>query len=236
MEYSLHKSLKREYCDSSSQEEVVLGDYRIDVVDDSGTLIEIQHSSLSAIKDKCQTLLADHDLLVVKPIVRTRQLVKLDEKAGKVLSKRLSPKKGNWLTAFEELVYFTGVFPHKRLTMEFVLVDISETRFPGHGRRRRRRSTDHQVQDLELTEIIDRSQIKDSTDLFQWLPFDKIPKKFVTQDLAEACEISQGDAQRITYCLRETGAIRVLGKKGRANYYQRPVRRIKKKQKPKLTA
>ena len=160
----------------------------------------------------------------------------MEEKEGKVLSKRQSPKKGNWLTAFEELVYFTSVFPHKRLTMEFVLVDIAETRFPGHGRRRRRRSSDHQVQDLELTQIIDRSRIKDSTDLFQWLPFEKIPKKFVTKDLADACEISQDDAQRITYCLRETGAIRVLGKKGRANYYQRPIRRVKRKLKSKLIA
>ena len=50
MEYSLHKSLKEVYCDEGAQLEVVFGDYRIDVVDGSGLLIEIQHGSLSAIK------------------------------------------------------------------------------------------------------------------------------------------------------------------------------------------
>ena len=65
--------------------------------------------------------------------------------------------------------------------------------------------------------------------VFHWLPFDDIPKQFDTEDLAKAAGISRSDAQRITYCLRETGAIRPKGKRGRSNLYQRPVRRIKKK-------
>lgn len=228
MEHSLHKQLKEIYCDSASEQEVVFGEYRIDVVDEMGTLIEIQHSSLSAIKKKCQHLLASNSLLVVKPIVRNKCLIKLDQKNGKQVSKRKSPKKGNWLSAFEELVYFTDVFPHQNLTMEFLLVDIEETRFPGHGRRYRRRESDFQVQDLQLVEIVDRTTIKSATDLFNWLPFESIPKEFDTGDLAEAAGISRPDAQRVTYCLRETGAIRPKGKRGRANLYERPMRRVKK--------
>ena len=41
------------------------------------------------------------------------------------------------LDLFEELVHFTRVFPHPRLTLEVVLVEIEEWRYPGHGRRRR---------------------------------------------------------------------------------------------------
>lgn len=229
MEYSLHKQLKELYCQEDSAQEVVLGDYRIDVVDSTGTLIEIQHSSLAAIKMKCLDLLEEHAILVVKPIIRFKQLIKLSEKNGRVVSNRQSPKKGSWLTAFEELVYFRDVFPHPNLEMEFVLVDIEETRYPGHGRRRRRRQTDYEVQDLELIRVVDRSKIVMATDLFQWLPFEEIPKEFDTEDLATAVQVDRSEAQRITYCLREMGAIRAKGKRGRANFYQRPVRRIKKK-------
>lgn len=62
MEHSLHKQLKMLYCESGATQEVKLGDYRIDVVDSSGLLIEIQHSSLSAINRKCQHLLDEHRL------------------------------------------------------------------------------------------------------------------------------------------------------------------------------
>ena len=229
MEHSLHKELKSIYCCEDSRQEVVFGEYRIDVVDPRGTLVEIQHSSLSAIKTKCQHLLAANELLVVKPIVRKKQLVKLDCKGGNVLSSRKSPKQGNWLSVFEELVYFTDVFPSPNLTMEFLLVDIREIRYPGHGRRRRKRETDFQVQDLELIEIIDRSTIQNATDLFNWLPFDQIPREFDSGELATAMGASREDAQRIAYCLRETGAVRLKGKRGRSNLYQRPTRRVVKK-------
>ncbi|MEC9092957.1 MAG: hypothetical protein VX438_09650 [Planctomycetota bacterium] len=233
MEHSLHKELKSIYCCENSRQEVVFGEYRIDVVSPDGTLVEIQHSSLSAIKQKCQHLLAGNQLLVVKPIIRRKQLVKLDRKGGNPLSSRKSPKQGNWLSVFEELVYFTDVFPSPNLTMEFLLVDIREIRYPGHGRRRRKRESDFQVQDLELIEIVDRSTINHATDLFSWLPFEKIPREFDSNELADAMNATREEAQRIAYCLRETGAVRLKGKRGRSNLYQRPIRRVvKKKQKP----
>ena len=51
METSLHRDLKKLYAGDDSQTEVVLGGYRIDAVS-GGRLIEIQHGSLSAIRDK----------------------------------------------------------------------------------------------------------------------------------------------------------------------------------------
>lgn len=231
MEHSLHKQLKSVYCRGQATQEVTLGDYRIDVVAEDGTLIEIQHSSLAAIKPKCKQLLCDHQLLVVKPIIRHKQIIKLDDREGKELSSRQSPKKGSWLSAFEELVYFTDVFPHSNLVMELLLVDIRETRFPGHGRRRRRRENDFQVQDLELVEVVDQVEIRNAYDLFKFLPFEEIPGKFDTEELANAIGGDRDVAQRIAYCLREMGAVRLNGKRGRSNLYQRPIRRIKKRKK-----
>ena len=221
MEYSLHKSLKEVYCDEGAQLEVVFGDYRIDVVDGSGLLIEIQHGSLSAIKRKCHALLRKHKMLVVKPVIRKKQLVKLSKRNGKVTSSRKSPKTGDWISVFDELVYFAKLVSHANLTMEFVMVDIVERRFPGHGKRRWRRDSDFQVDDLELVEVIERICVREVTDLLQLLPHLELPDEFDTQELATAIGKRRHIARRVAYSLREAGAIKEIGKRGNAKLYRR---------------
>ena len=55
METSLHRELKRLYAGDGARTEVVVERYRIDAVRD-GQLIEIQHGSLAAIRDKIRRL------------------------------------------------------------------------------------------------------------------------------------------------------------------------------------
>jgi hypothetical protein len=218
METSLHRQLKQHYAAQGAQCEVVLAGYRIDAVVD-GRLIEIQHGSLAAIRDKIAALLVKHKVTVVKPIVATKQLVKLDKRGGSEISRRLSPKRGRVLDVFDELVYFTRVFPHKRLTLEVALVEVEELRYPGHGRRRRRRENDFQIDDQRLLRIAETHTFRTLGDLRRLLP-PEIPATFHTGHLATAMKISRGIAQRITYCLRETGGVRVVGKEGNAILYR----------------
>ena len=58
METSLHRQLKEAYADHEARIEVRVGNYRIDVVRDH-ELIEIQHGSLAAIRDKVRKLLKE---------------------------------------------------------------------------------------------------------------------------------------------------------------------------------
>ena len=219
METSLHRQLKEHYAPDASKQEVVLGSYRIDAVR-NGALIEIQHGSLAAIRDKIADLLEDHRVVVVKPIVALKQLVKLDQRAGTVLERRKSPKRGKLLDVFDELVYFTRVFPHPRLVLEVALVEIEELRFPGHGKRRRRRENDFQVEDQRLTQILDTHRFRTLADLRKLLP-SGLPTKFHTGHLAEGLQIQRYVAQRMAYCLRETGAIHTVGKEGNSLLYSR---------------
>ncbi len=140
METSLHRQLKDHYAESGAEQEVKLGPYRIDVVN-SDVLVEIQHGSLASIRDKVARLLKQHRVLVVKPIVARKRIVRLQNAGGRVVSRRWSPKRGKPLDLFDELVYFTRVFPHANLTLEVPLVEVEERRFPGHGRRRWRRDS-----------------------------------------------------------------------------------------------
>jgi hypothetical protein len=219
MESSLHRQLKEHYAGGSAELEVKLGDYRIDVMV-GDQLIEIQHGSLSAIRQKVKSLLREHCVTVVKPIIQRKRIIKQQSRNGPVVSRRWSPKRGAPLNLFDDLVYFTNVFPHPNLTLETPLVEIDEFRYPGHGRRRRWRANDFQVEDQRLVEIGKSYRYQRATDLFQLVPR-RLPRVFHTGHLAERMGVERWVAQRIAYCMRETGAITQVGKEGNARLYQR---------------
>ena len=224
METSLHRQLKAHYAGDDGLTEVVCDGFRIDAVR-AGELVEIQHGSLAAIRDKIRRLLGKHRVRVVKPIVASKLLVKLDERGGGELSRRRSPKRGVLLDVFEELVYFTRVFPHKRLVLEVVLVDVEERRFPGCGKRRRRRpQSDFQIEDQLLVKVVASHSFATTADLLRLLPR-RLPAEFHTGHLAERLKARRWTAQRMAYCLREMKAVKVVGKKGNAILYAKSPRR-----------
>jgi hypothetical protein len=218
METSLHRQLKERYAQGGGLTEQRLGRYRIDVVR-GNQLVEIQLSSLSSIRDKIKSLLKKHDVLVVKPIIVRKHLVKRKREGGQIVSRRRSPKQRTLLDVFEELVHFTRVFPHKRLTLEVLLVEIEEWRYPGHGRRRRYRDNDHEVEDQHLLEVHAVHEFRSAGDLCRLLP-PELPKQFHTGHIATGLSVDRWVAQRMAYCLRNTGALKQVGKLGGAWLYE----------------
>jgi hypothetical protein len=210
METSLHRELKRLCAGDDAQLEVRLGKYRIDAVVD-GELIEVQLGTLSAIRDKVRQLLALHRVRIVKPIVASKRLVYRRRRGGRIVRRRNSSKHGGLLDLFDELIHFTSVFPHPRLTLDVVLVDIEEHRYPGHGRRRWRRSNDFLVEDQKLLSLGGQHRLQTAADLAV-LAACPLPAPFHTGHLAAGLNISRVQAQRIAYCLRQTGATTVVGK------------------------
>ena len=227
METSLHRDLKSHYADERNCLEVPLGDYRIDALA-GDWLVEIQHGTLAAIRNKVATLLESHQVLIVKPLLRTKQLVKRKKKDGSVIGRRKSPRKACWLDLFDELLYFTNVFPHPRLAIEFVMVDVEEWRYPGHGRRRRWSKKDFIVEDQKLVEIHETTRLRRVTDLWSPLGDLQLPRPFHTGHLAEQLGICRQTAQRIAYVMRQTKAIRKVGKQGNAILYARAKKRVRK--------
>ena len=218
METSLHRQLKQQYACGGAAQEVKLGAFRIDVVNPD-QLVEIQHGSLAAIRDKVAHLLAEHRVLIVKPIIARKRIIQLKRRGGAVVSQRWSPKRGTPLDLFGELVHFTRVFPHANLTLEVPLVEVEERRFPGHGRKRWRHADDRQVEDVCLVEVGEVYRFSTANDLLQLLP-SRLPQPFHTGHLAEQLNVQHFVAQRIAYCMRQTGAVTEVGKRGNTRLYQ----------------
>ena len=188
--------------------------HRIDVISD-GRLVEIQLGSLAAIRNKIGILLQEHSVVVVKPIIVQKTLFKRLKRGGPVASRRLSPKRGTILDLFGELVYFGHVFPHARLTLDVPLIDIEEWRYPGHGRRRRSRLNDYRVEDQKLIAVRETHCFQTAADLRDSSNC-RLPRPFHTGQLAQSLGVDRWIAQRIAYCLRQTGVAREVGKQGNA--------------------
>ena len=149
---------------------------------------------------------------------QVKRLIYRRRRGGRIVRRRNSSKHGGLLDLFDELIHFTNVFPHPRLTLDVVLVEIEEHRYPGHGRRRWRRSNDFLIEDQKLLAIGGQHRLQTAADLAE-LAACPLPTPFHTGHLATGLNISRVQAQRIAYCLRQTGASTVVGKQRNAWLY-----------------
>ena len=217
MATQLHQQLKERYAEAlDGTLEAVVGRYRIDVRS-ADRLIEVQQASLSALRDKTRDLLREHCVTIVKPIVRRWHLVKWTKQDGELLSRRLSPKRGDWWQAFDELIYFRNLFPHPNLSIDLVLVDIEEHRVA--QKQRRFRGRDYRVLDRVLSEVVETRTLVTRADALRLFP-GTLPAEFDTSDIADAWKLPRYVAQRAAYFMREVGIAEICGKRGRSIAYR----------------
>jgi hypothetical protein len=217
METSLHRTLKERYAAAGNgHHEVAVDRFRIDAVDDSGRLVEVQSGALGPLRTKLRRLLPDHRIRIVKPVVLKRRVVRKSRRDGPVVSARFSPKRGTLLDVFDDLIGMARVFPHGNLEIEVLGVAIDEIRIP------RRRWPGYRVADRCLAEIHETTSLVIAGDLWSLLPATCDGREpFTTHDLALKLGRPLSFAQRIAYCLRLTGAAGVVGKTGNRLIYLR---------------
>jgi hypothetical protein len=216
METSLHRTLKERYATGGSgRPEVAVERFRVDAVDESGWLIEVQSGGLGPLRGKLRRLLPEHRIRIVKPVVLRRKVVRKARGDGPVLSARFSPKRGELLDVFDDLIGMVRVFPHGNLEIEVLGVTIEEIRIP------RRRWPGYRVADRCLGEVHESTSLVEAGDLWRLLPASFLQtESFTTHELARELGRPLSFAQRVAYCLRLTGAARVVGKTGNRLIYR----------------
>lgn len=215
METALHRQLKERFGpEVGGRSEVPVLGYRIDAIDGQGDLVEVQSGSLGPLRGKLTRLLTEHRVRVVKPVVVARRIVRRARRDGRDLSARMSPKRGDVLDVFDDLMGLARVFPHPNLCVELIEVIIDEVRVP------RRRWPGYAVVDRGLREAGRSISIREASDLWRIIP-PGVPDRFTTVDLAEITGRAMDFAQRIAYFLRMSGSSIAVGKVGNRVVYER---------------
>jgi hypothetical protein len=220
----LHQALKARYLNRGDREEVPIGSYVADVVqerpDGDKVLYEIQTSGFSGLRRKLEHLLEEHRVVLVHPIAERRYIIKQRAEADQDLppKRRRSPKKGRISHVLDSLVSIPELLDHPRFELEILLTHEEELRVPASGRAWRRNGW--RVARRQLLEVVDAQRFSSSADLWDLVP-GELPGVFTTRELAEAMGEPRWLAQKLAYCLRAVGAVEIVGKQGNALEYRR---------------
>jgi hypothetical protein len=215
-ENSLHASLKSWYAQPGDQLEIVVDGYVIDLVR-GDLLVEIQTANFSAIKRKLGKLLDNHPVRLVYPISTEKWILRIAGDGIAILGRRKSPKRGQLIDLFQELVRIPKLVQHPNFTLEVIFIREEVVwREDGRGSWRRKGRS---IADRRLMEVRSRMLFTTPDDFRRLVPGD-LPSVFTVRDLAKASAQPRYKAGKMAYCLREMGIIELVGKRGRALAYR----------------
>ncbi|MBN1267737.1 MAG: hypothetical protein JXA25_19760 [Anaerolineales bacterium] len=216
-ESSLHAALKERLKQPGDRCEVDVDGFKIDLVRQDDTLVEIQTGNFSRIHRKLGHLLEEHPIRLVYPISENKWIVRTSEK-GELLQRRKSPKHGMWFDVFSELVYIPDWIIHPNFQLTLLKIEEDEIwRDDGQGSWRRRYWS---KADRRLLNILEGYTLEEPGDYLQLLPED-LAEPFTTRDLGTACGCRIRLAQQIAYTLFHAGLLKRAGFRGRSHLYQK---------------
>lgn len=218
-EKPLHADLRAWYARPGDALEVSIDGFIVDIVR-GDLLIEIQTRGFSGLKRKMRALLDNHPVRLVYPIAHEKWIVRLAADQQTTVGRRKSPKRGAFVHLFDELVSFPRLLSNPNFSLEVLLTREEEVRHYDGTRAWRRRGW--VVERRLLLQVVDRRGFETPQDVAGLLPADLV-EPFTTLELAAAISQPRRLAQKMAYCLRETGSIEPVGKRGRATLYVRTV-------------
>jgi hypothetical protein len=218
-EKPLHAALKDWYRRGGDLVEVPTEGFVVDLVR-AGVLIEIQTGNFAAMRRKFDRLLDGHSMRLIHPIAALKWIVKVDDE-GREVSRRRSPKRGIVADVCAQLVSFPTLLSHPNFVLEVLLTEEEEVWRPDPTKGWRKGG--FVIEERRLVGVLDSATFGSPRDLLALLP-PGMPSPFTTKDLAGGLGRTRHLAQEVAYCLRESGAIRSVGRDRRGHLYRAPGR------------
>ena len=214
-EKGLHAALKQWYARPGDRLEEKVDGFHIDIIR-RNLLIEIQTNNLSSLRRKLNALTKRHRVRLVFPIAREKWIVRLASDGVTILGRRKSPKQGHLLHLFEQLVSFPELMKHRNFSLEVLIIRREEIRRDdGLGSWRR---GGWSIADHRFISVVSRHVFRNPSDFLSLIPL-ALADPFSTHELAAGVEKPRWLAQKMAYCLRQMGVIKVVGKRGNAILY-----------------
>jgi len=214
-EKSLHAVLKNWLKMPGDKIESPVDGYIIDIVR-GDLLIEIQTQNFSAIRKKLENLLISHRVRLIYPIVHNKWIIGFDRKGVQITKRRLSPKHDSYVNIFEELVRIPHIMLNSNLIVEALIVEIEEIKInDGKGSWRRKGWS---VIDRRLVNLVSQKIFYGANDYLSLIP-KNLNVPFTNNELSKALQKPIRLARMMTYCLRKSNILKVIGKRGKAFLY-----------------
>ena len=216
-EKPLHAALKEWYAERGDRLEVPVEGFLVDIVRGE-TLVEIQTQGFGSMKRKLLELTKRHSVRVVYPIAQEKWIVKLSKDGKRGLGRRKSPKRGEVMDVFQELVSIPRLAADPNFSLEVLLTAEEEVRRRDAERGWRLKGWVRE--ERRLIEVVGRRLFETPADFCALVPR-TVKEPFATSDIAAETGKPLWIAQQMAYCLREMKAIEASGKRGNAILYSR---------------
>jgi hypothetical protein len=216
-EGSLHRALKLRYAGAEGATEVARGGYVCDGVNAYGDMIEVQTGSFGPLKKKIPELLLQGPARIVHPNI-LRKTIETRDQSGVLLRRRRSPRKGTAWDLFDALIHAPELPLLQGLSIELVMVDVTEKRvLDGKGSWRRKGAS---IVDRTITEYHETRVFNAPGDYRFFLP---VPagESFTAKGLAEKAGVAPETAGKALYVLSRIGLAERAGKAGNAYVYRK---------------
>jgi hypothetical protein len=214
-ESSLHRALKARYAGPEGKTEVAAAGYVCDGINDSGEFFEVQTGSFGPLKQKIPELAGLGRIRIIHPIIVSKYIELFDE-GGILQSRRKSPRRGTEWDLFKALLYAPELPLVPGVSIELVLVDITEQRIrDGRGSWRRKGAS---ITDKSLETCHYSVPLAAPGDYYRFLPFEA-GERFTVKELGSRARIRTDIAQKTLYVFTKLKLVERVDKRGNAWVY-----------------
>lgn len=216
-EKTLHSVIKNYIEPDEQKQEVKLGRFYVDILNDSG-IVEVQTQNFNLLRRKLDVFLPEHTVTVAYPMIAEKWLYWIDEETGEVSKRRKSPIRGSYYRAFVELYKIKQYLTNSNLRIRLMLINMEEYRMlNGWSEDKKKGSTRHDRIPMSIVE----EQIISTVEDYQMLIPPTLGETFTSKDFMKEAKISPKMAQCGMNVLFYVGAVERVGKKGNAYVYKR---------------
>ena len=218
-EKSIHAVLKQYFAADPDTHEQAVGAGVADIVGENG-VIEIQTKAFYRLNNKLNTLLPECPVTVVYPVIRRKRIHWVSPENGELL------RSGTWRafqkdeSVFAELYQIRAHISHPHFQLCVVALEAEDYRLAnGFGNEKRRRAT---KMDRIPTQLIELRMFEGPAAYASFVPA-TLPEIFTSAQYAKIQHVPKALAQHVLRVLCILEVIRICGKDGRQNLYERKI-------------
>ena len=225
MEKTMHAVIKNYVDPDPRHQEVPVGRYIADICDmDRHCIAEVQTANFGAMREKLTAFLPDYSVTVIYPIPHRKTVTWIDPETGELAASNVSHTTGSFYDVFRELYRISGFLDNPNLTIEPLLIDMTEYRLQDGWSRDRKRGS-HRF-DRMPEALYDEMILHEPSDYAVFLPPD-LPEEFTAKEFAETVGIHRKSLSYSTVLrmLNDLEVVERIGQTQRRAYIYRALLR-----------